>query len=123
MGDDDFERLLDEYLDPPSDPNPEMAGVQIEWIRNQENYGSLHIRWKHKVTEAEVEEVLFEIPPYVEAKRHPTLPGRTVFWGATKKDRWLFVVCEDRKEGNQRILTPITAFPPDKAEEYWKNLT
>jgi hypothetical protein len=75
---------------------------------------------KHSVTEHEVEEVLLEIPPFVEARRHRDFPGRTVFSGATRHDRWLAVVCEDWKEAGCRYLKPITAFEPEDGDAYWR---
>ncbi len=121
MDDDDFRALLAAYLEPPGDPNPEMSNVRIEWIRGDDRFGSDHIRTKHGVSEREVEEVLLEIPPFVEAKRSPEHPTRTLFWGATRNDRELFIVCEDTMEGSLRVLTPITAFEPDGIE-YWERL-
>ena len=53
-----------------------------------------HIK-KHNVTPEEVRQVLFETPPMVESKRSRDYPERTVFWGATQQDRWLFICCED----------------------------
>jgi hypothetical protein len=120
MGDSEFDELLDDYLLGRVAPNPEMEEVKIEWVRGNPDFGADHIA-AHGVTEDEVEEVLMEIPPDVEAKRHPAYPDRTIFWGATRADRWLFVSCEDRVEGNRRILRPITAFEPDEGEEYWRN--
>ena len=114
----DFVRLLDDYLDPPSDPNPEMVGVVIVWVEDDERLGALHIA-QHGIFEQEVEEVLLQIPPHVEAKRSPDHPERTLFWGATKHDRWIFVSCEDWREGETRFLKPITAFEPDDGEAYW----
>ena len=72
------------------------------------------------MTEEEVEEVLLEIPPAVEAKRHPDFPNRTIFWGSTRASRWLFVSCEDWVEVNRRFLKPITAFEPDEGADYWR---
>lgn len=60
------------------------------------------------------------MPSYVEAKRHPDFPNRTLFWGATRHDRWLFVVCEDWSEGGIRFLRPITAFEPGEGVAYWE---
>ena len=40
MRDDEFERLLGEYLEPPGDPNPEMRGVRIEWVRDNHTGGT-----------------------------------------------------------------------------------
>jgi len=40
-------------------------------------------------------------------------PNRTLFWGATRNDRWIFVVCEDWKQEGVRYLRPITAFEPE----------
>ena len=93
MHDDDFEKLLNDYLNPSGDPNPDMKQVEIVWVRNNEGYGALHIT-HHGISEQEVEEVLFELPPFVEAKRHKEFPNRTVFWDATRLDRWLIVVCD-----------------------------
>jgi hypothetical protein len=35
-GDDDFdlEKALEAYLEPPAEPNPDMVGVQIEWVED-----------------------------------------------------------------------------------------
>jgi hypothetical protein len=43
-----------------------------------------------------------------------------LFWGATRGDRWLFIVCEDWEENGVRILKPITAFEPEEGEAYWR---
>lgn len=120
MRDNEFRDLLDQYLARPADPNPEMAGVHVVWVRDNHDFGALHIMGKHGITEREVEEVLFELPPYVEARRHPEHPDRTMFWGATRCDRWMFVVCEDWIDGQTRYLKPITAFEPDKGKDYWR---
>ena len=120
MNDEELRRLIDEYLDVPGDPNPEMAGVQIVWERDDLRHGSKHIWADHGVTEQEVEEVLFEVPPFVEGRRHPEHPNRTVFWGATRFKRWIFVVCEDWTEAGVRYLKPITAFEPSEGLEYWE---
>jgi len=120
VDDPDFRRLLDAYLEPPADQNPRMAGVQIEWVRGNPDFGSRHMKEKHNVTEEEAEQVLLEVPLMVEARRHGNWPGRTVFWGATRHDRWLVVVCEDRQEEGIRYLKPITAFEPDDGEAYWR---
>ncbi|MBI2377093.1 MAG: hypothetical protein HYV07_24040 [Deltaproteobacteria bacterium] len=122
MDNDDFRALLTTYLEPTGDPNPQMLNVRIEWIRGDDRLGSDHIRIKHGVSEQEVEEVLLEIPPFVEAKRSSEHPNRTLFWGATRNDRELLVVCEDKVEGDLRVLTPITAFEPDDGIEYWERL-
>jgi len=119
MDDDDLDDLLDDYLDGAVAPNFEMLDVEIVWIRGNPDVGSDHIA-AHDVTEEEVEEVLLEVPPDVEAKRHPDFPDRTIFWGATRAGRWLFVVCEDWTKGEQRFLKPITAFEPDEGQEYWE---
>jgi hypothetical protein len=120
MNDDELLRLIDEYLDPPRDANPGMAGVQIVWERDTNGFGAMHVWYEHRVTEQEVEQVILEIPPYVEARRHPERPNRTIFWGATAYDRWLFIVCEEWMEGGTRFLKPITAFEPEEGEEYWE---
>lgn len=120
MPDDDFKRLLDEYLDPPADQNLAMADVEIVWIEGNPSVGALHMLQKHGVSRTEVEQVLLQVPPIVEARRSPEDPGRTLFWGATRYDRWLFVVCEDIVQGGVRKLTPITAFEPEEGELYWR---
>ena len=123
MSDDkDFLELLGEYTKPPADPNPKMLGFELNWVRGNPKYGSLHMQQKHNVTEQEVYEVLFLIPPYVEARGHPHEAGRTIFWGATQNDRWLIVICEAQTEQRRRVLTPVTAFTPDHEEEYWRSL-
>ena len=120
MNDDEFLRYLNQYLEPPADPNPEMAGVTIVWEREDPNFGARHIWDDHSITEAQVEQIIFEIPPYVEAKRHPDHPNRTLFWGATRNDRWILIVCEDWTEGDTRYLRPITAFEPAEGHQYWE---
>ena len=120
MNDEDFLRSLDDYLAPPADVNPAMIGLEIIWERGDLRFGARHIWDKHGITEQEVEEVIFEVPPYVEARRHRDFPDRTVFWGATRGDRWIVIVCEDRMRGGARQLRPITAFEPDEGVEYWE---
>ena len=117
MDDEELLRLLDAYWEPPTESNLEMAGVRIVWERE-----NLRHVWRHGVREADVEQVLLEVPPYVEAKRSPDQPNRTLFWGATRFDRWIFVVCEDWTEDDIRYLRPITAFEPDEGVEYWERL-
>jgi hypothetical protein len=80
--DEDFLALLDSYLDEPRDPNPRMANVHILWVEGDPGVGALHIATKHHVTKDEVEQVLFEIPPVVQAKRSAQYPERTLFWGS-----------------------------------------
>lgn len=108
---DEFLALLDQYLDPPAEPNRRMEGVQIIWVEGDERLGEEHMA-HHGVTRKEVEQVLTEVPPFVEAKRSSQYPERTLFWGATRQDRWIFIVCEDWREGEFRYLKPITAFEP-----------
>ena len=119
MDDADFDRLFDDYESHEASPNLDMLDVEIDWVRGNPAFGSDHIAINN-VTEEEVEEVLLEIPPAVEAKRHKDVPDRTCFWGATSADRWLFVVCEDWREGDKRFLRPITAFEPEEGESYWR---
>lgn len=90
------------------------------WERDEPGFGAKHIADLHGVTEAEVEQVLLEVPPYVEAKRHSDMPNRTLFWGATRLDRWLFIVCQDWTESGVRHLMPITAFEPKEGVKYWE---
>ena len=120
MDDDKFVDFLNDYLRPPSEPNPDMADVEVVWVRGNPDFGSLHMEEQHGVLEHEVEEVLLQVPPFVEARRHREHPGRTVFWGATNRDRWLFVACDDWTEGGRRYLKPITAFEPEEGEDYWR---
>ena len=120
MDEEEFLRLIEVYLEPPADPNPKMAGIAIVWERYNPNFGARHMWENHRITEQEVEQVLFEIPPIVEAKRHPDYANRTIFWGASRIDRWIFIVCEDWTEGSTRYLRPITAFEPDERREYWE---
>jgi hypothetical protein len=115
MGDEE----IDEYLSGVGLPNPEMVDVEIVWIRGNPHVGSEHIA-SHDITEGEVEEVLLEVPPAVEAKTHPDHPDRTIFWGATREGRRLFVSCESWKKGRTWYLKPITAFEPDAGETYWR---
>jgi uncharacterized DUF497 family protein len=96
--------------------------VVIVWERKTLAYGAAHILDKHNVTEAEVEQVIFEVPPLVEAKRNSKYPGRTAFIGRTRLDRELVVICEDWNEGGKRHLKPITAFEPSKGRDYWEEL-
>lgn len=120
MRDEEFLDLLAQYLEPPAQTNPAMVNVEIVWERDNPAFGSKHIWEDHRVTEQEVEQVLFEVPPYVEAKRHPDHPGRTLFWGATRHDRYIFVVCEDWSDGGRRYLRPVTAFEPEEGRVYWE---
>jgi uncharacterized DUF497 family protein len=122
MDDAEFDDLLDAYLDGTLAPNLEMADAEIVWVDENPHFGSLHMRLKHGVEKHEVEEVLLELPPEVEAKRARDDPKKTYFWGATREGRWLFVVCADRKQGDKRFLTPITAFEPDEGYDYWRRL-
>jgi hypothetical protein len=122
MDDPEFSDELDAYLEGDLYPNLEMADVEIVWIDGNEHFGSLRMRLKHGVEKHEVEEVLLELPPEVEAKRAKDDPRKTYFWGATREGRSLFVACEDRRKGVTRFLTPITAFEPDDGYEYWRRL-
>ena len=119
--DEELAELLDAYLEPPRDDNLRMAGVVLVWVEDEPRLGVQHMLERHGVTKQEVAEVLLEVPPYVESRRHPDHPNRTLFWGATRQDRWLFVVTEDWTEKGQRYLKPITAFEPDEDEMYWRN--
>lgn len=121
MEDDDFDDLLDQYLDGTLFPNMEMADVEIVWVEGNPTLGALHIA-QHGVTKDEVEEALLECPPEVEAKRHKDHPGRTIFWEATREGRWLFISCDDWEDGGIRYLRPITAFSPDEGRAYWDKL-
>jgi hypothetical protein len=119
MEDSEFDDELDAYLNGSLAPNMEMADVEIVWVEGNPNLGADHIA-VNGVTKGEVEEALLEVPPEVEAKRHKDFPGRTVFWGATRAGRWLFIACEDWREGEIRYLKPITAFSPSDGVLYWE---
>ena len=95
-------------------------GVRFVWERGNPNFGARHIWEKHGITEEEVEQVLLEVPPNVEARRHPSYPNRTIFWGATRSDRWILVVCEDWTGGEIRYLRPITVLEPEEKQGYWE---
>jgi uncharacterized DUF497 family protein len=123
LNDNELRGLLDQYLDPPQEFNRRMCGVEVIWERVNAQFGSRHIWEEHGVTEEEVEQVLMEVPPEVEARRHPEHPNRTVFWGATRYDRWIIVVCEDWMREDVRYLRPITAFEPTEGASYWERLT
>jgi hypothetical protein len=110
MDDAAFDDLLDQYLDGTLAPNLEMADVEIVWVDHSPHFGSLHMLREHDVKKHEVEEVLLELPPEVEAKRARDDSRKTYFWGATREGRWLFVACEDRRQGNRRFLTPHHSF-------------
>lgn len=117
---DELERLLEAYLDPPVEVNAALVGVRIHWIEGDPDIGALHME-KHLVTKDEVEQVLMEVPPMVRAKRHREHADRTVFLGATRWDRWLFVCCIEREElDGTRVLVPLTAFEPEDPEDYWQ---
>ena len=115
MDDEEFLRLIDEYLEPPTEPNAELAGVRIVWTPD-----NLRHIWEHRVREEDVEQVLLEVPPRVEVKQSPVHANRTLFWGATRYDRWIVVVCEDWTEDDTRYLKPITAFEPADGVKYWE---
>ena len=119
LQDKSFDELLDEYFENPPETNSVYSNVEIHWIEGRAEVGVGHISSKHQVTKSEVEEVIFELPPEVQAKAHPDHPDRTIFWGCTREGRWIFIVCEDRMTAELRTLTPITAFEPDEGEEYW----
>ena len=117
-----FVEMLESYLERPVDVNPEMLNVEIVWIEGDRRFGAKHILEKHSISKQEVEEAIFEIPPYVEAKRSRAHPNRTLFWGETRSGRWIFIVCEDWHVGRCRFLKPLTAFTPSKGESYWREL-
>lgn len=121
MSDEEFEDDLEAYLEGRAYPNEDMADVEIVWVDDNADFGALHMQIHHEVEKHEVEEVLLEVPPEVEAKRHPAEPSKTIFWGSTRNGRWLFVSCEDWSENGVRYLKPITAFEPDEGYEYWSN--
>lgn len=95
--DEDFLALLNAYLDEPHEPNLQLTNVQIVWVEDDPRLGARHIA-AHDVSKEEVEQVLLEIPPVVESKRSREHPDRTLFRGATRRDRWVFIACEDWTE-------------------------
>ena len=119
MGDDDFEDDLAAYLNGEAYPDEDM-NAKMDWVDDNPIFGSLHMRIHHNVAKHEVEEALFELPPKVEAKRHPHDPGKTIFWGETRRGRGLFISCEDFQKDGVRYLRPVTAFEPDEGYEYWR---
>ena len=121
MSDDNLEAELEAYLQSLDRLNLDFVDVSIHWVMDNPDFGALHIKELHNVTTEEVEEVLFEIPPNVEAKQSIKHSSRTVFYGATRAHRWLFIACEDFIEENQRILRPITAFEPEQGRAYWES--
>lgn len=121
MSDDEFADDLDAYLKGQAYPNEQMVGVEIVWVEDHAEFGALHMQIHHEVEKHEVEEVLLEVPPEVEAKQHPAEPGKTIFWGRTRRGRWLFVSCEDWTDQGVRYLRPITAFEPDEGRQYWSD--
>jgi len=120
IDDSEFDELLEDYLAGRFVSNPEMEAVRIERVHGNPLFGADHIA-AHGITTDEVEEVLLELPPLVEARRHKEYSNRTIFWGATREGRWLFVSCEDCRVAGTRVLKPITAFEPDAGIEYWNS--
>ena len=120
MDDKELDDLFQQYLKPPEPSLDEVILAKVDWIRGNPDVGSDHIKLRPGVTEEEVEDVLFSVPPQVEAKRHPAYPNSTIFRGQTPSGRRLFIVCYDRTEEGKRILTPITAFSPELGEKYWR---
>lgn len=120
MDDLDFLRAWEDYPEPPDEANRRILGVRIHWIEDHPRMGVAHIR-ENRVEPWEVEDVLFRVPPEVEARKNPDRPDRTYFWGATRYDRWLFVACLDEDEEGTRVLTPITAFEPPDGRAYWES--
>ena len=105
---------------PAGQPNDQaQALLGVVWVEDDPRLGTLHIA-KHAISKREVEQVLLEVPPVVAAKRSREHPERTLFWGATRGDRWIFVACEDWIEDFVRYLKPITAFEPVEGEAYWR---
>ncbi len=116
MTDDDFKKLLEDFIEPEADPNPDTSHFQLRFVRDNPAYGSFHMHQKHQVSEHEVREVLLEIPPTVECRHDPDHPERKLFFGATRKRRQLLVVCDVEHEGDTTILVPITAFDADETD-------
>ena len=61
------------------------------------------------------------MPPSASMRSAPLdRPAIPIMLGATRRDRWLFVVCEDWTEEGTRHLRPVTAFEPEEGKEYWR---
>lgn len=121
MAHNEFFDLLGHYLEPHIEPSFIAHNIEIVWERDDPEFGSLHIWGLHGITEEEGEQVILEAPPEVEVKRHPYRAERVVIWGATRFDKWLFIVCDDWEEQGTRFLRPITAFEPEYGIEYWES--
>lgn len=116
MNDDDFEKLLGEYL---GTANAEMAGVELDFNEGHgDSFGADHALIKHGVTKEQICEVLFELEA-PEEKRSLEHPARTIFWGHTRQGERVCVVClDERTEDGRRQLGLITAF--HESEEEWR---
>jgi len=114
MTDDEFRRLVGNYLDTKA---PDTANAELDMAEGCNGYGADHAMDKHGVTADEILQVVFELP-CCDEKRSKHDPARTVLWGCTRSGREIAVVVRDKPEGNKRRLTLITAF--DETEDQWR---
>lgn len=114
--DDDFDSLLEGYLDT---TNPDMAGVDLDLAPGCGSFGIDHASAKHGVSEGEIREVLLELPaPERKRSDHQRQPPRFLYWGSTRAGRDIAVVVYERIEEGRTVMTLITAFP--ESEECWR---
>jgi hypothetical protein len=104
MTDDEFRKLLSDYLDTTT---PEMADVELDMMEGQRGFGADHALEDHGVRQEEIRQV--------SSKQGLS---RTLFWGITRRGRALTVVAHDDTSEGVRRLTLITAF--DETEEEWR---
>ncbi len=114
MTDDEFRRLITDYLDTAS---PDTAGAELDTAEGEKGYGADHALEKHGVTQQEIRQVVFELPS-PEKKRSKHDPARTLLWGNTRRGREIAVVVLDEVQVGKRHLTLVTAF--DETEEEWR---
>jgi hypothetical protein len=113
MTDDDFEKLLSEFL---GTENPEMATVEFDFNEGHgDSFGADHALIKHGVTKDDIGQVLFELEA-PEEKRSKDDPARTIFWGHTRTGDAICVVCIDGTTDGRRQLGLITAFRETEPE-------
>jgi len=112
--DDEFRRLLADYLDT---ANPDMADIVLDLQPGNSDFGIDHAIREHGVTEVEVREVLFELPaPERKRSIHWRQPVRTLFWGPTRAGRDITVVVLESAKNNRHYMTLVTAFPESEGE-------
>ena len=116
MSDDDFRRLLQEYLDT---ANPDMADAVLDLEPGNKDFGIDHAVSDHSVSEAEIREVLFELPtPERKRSQHVSQPAHTLFWGSTRANREITVVVIESVQDSKLHMTLVTAFP--ERQDEWR---